>query len=60
MLDTKKLLKDGFTKSQIALVVTRDSNGNEHFIAVDTVEHAKEYGGSETIRLCTYYSQEER
>ena len=58
MLNTKKMLQDGFTKSQIALVITRDRNGKEHIIAVDTVEHAKEYGGAETIRLCTYYSQE--
>ena len=59
MLDTKKMLQDGFTKSQIALVITKDRNGKEHIIAVDTVENAKKYSGSETIRLCTYYSQEE-
>lgn len=59
MLDTKKMLQDGFTKLQIALVVTRDRNGKEHIVAVDTVDNAKKYGGSETIRLCTYYSQEE-
>ena len=60
MLDTKKMLQDGFTKSQIALVITKDRNGKEHIIAVDTVENVKKYGGSETIRLCTYYSQEGR
>lgn len=58
MLDTKKMLQDGFSKCQIALVITKDRNGKEHIVAVDTVENAKNYSGSETIRLCTYYSKE--
>lgn len=57
MLDTKKMIQDGFTKSQIALVITKDRNGKEHIIAVDTVNNAKKYGEAETIRLCTYYVQ---
>ena len=59
MLDTKKMLQNGFNKSQIVLVIINDRNGKEHIIAVDTLEHAKEYSGSPTIRLCTMYSKED-
>lgn len=55
MLDTKKMLQDGFKKVQIALIITKDRNGKEHIIAVDSLEHAKLYKGSAECRLATMY-----
>lgn len=54
-MDTKKMLQDGFKKVQVALVVQRDINGKEHFVVVDTLDHAKQYKGSEPVRLTTMY-----
>lgn len=54
-MDTKQMLKDGFEKVQVAILIQRDSNGNEHLVVVDTPEHAKEYKGSETMRLATMF-----
>lgn len=56
MLDTKQMLKDGFRKVQVAVLVERDRNGKEHFVIVDTLEHAKEYKCSgDPIKLATMY-----
>jgi hypothetical protein len=58
-MDTKQMLKDGFVKKQVALLIYRDSyNGKEHIVVVDTPEHAKEYKTSETMRLATMYVKE--
>lgn len=58
-MDTKQMLKDGFVKKQVALLIYRDSyNGKEHIIVVDTPEHAKEYKTSESMRLATMYCKE--
>jgi len=58
-VDTKQMLKDGFVKKQVALLIYRDSyNGKEHIIVVDTPEHAKEYKTSESMRLATMYCKE--
>ena len=58
-MDTKQMLKDGFVKKQVALLIYRESyNGKEHIIVVDTPEHAKEYKTSETMRLATMYIKE--
>jgi hypothetical protein len=58
-MDTKQMLKDGFVKKQVALLIYRDSyNGKEHIVVVDTPEHAKEYKTWETMRLATMYIKE--
>ena len=54
-MDTKQMLKDGFEKVQVAILIQRDRNGNEHLVVVDTPEHAKKYKGSETMRLATMF-----
>lgn len=54
-MDTKRMLKDGFKKVQVPLLISKDRNGKEHFILVDTVEHAKEYKYSEDMRLVTMF-----
>ena len=59
-MDTKQMLKDGFVKKQVALLIYKDSySGKEHIIVVDTTEHAKEYKTSETMRLATMYIKED-
>lgn len=56
MLDTKQMLKDGFRKVQVAVIVDRDRNGKEHIVLVDTLEHAKEYKCSgDYVKLATMY-----
>ena len=56
MLDTKQMLKDGFLKVQVAVIVDRDRNGKEHIVLVDTLEHAKEYKCSgDYVKLATMY-----
>ncbi len=56
MLDTKQMIQDGFKKLQVAAVVTRDRNGKEHFIVVDTLEDAKKYKSSgDELRLVTMF-----
>ena len=58
-MDTKQMLKDGFVKKQVALLIYKDSyNGKEHIVVVDTPEHAKEYKTSETMRLATMLVKE--
>lgn len=54
-MDIKKLLKDGFEKVQVAILIQKDRNGKEHIVVIDTPEHAKEYKSSETMRLATMY-----
>lgn len=56
MLDAKQMIKDGFKKVQVAIVVDRDRNGKEHLKVVDSLEHAKKYninGGD--IKLATMF-----
>lgn len=58
-MDTKQMLKDGFVKKQVALLIYKDSyNGKEHIVMVDTPEHAKEYKTLETMRLATMWVKE--
>ena len=57
-MDTKQMLKDGFVKKQVAILINRDRNGKEHFIVIDTPEHAKEYKTGELMRLATMYVKE--
>lgn len=59
-MDTKQMLKDGFVKKQVAILIYKDSyNGKEHIIVVDTPEHAKEYKTFESMRLATMYIKED-
>lgn len=52
------MLKDGFTKKQVAVVIEKDSHsGKERITIVDTLEHAKWYTGSE-VRQATLYVKE--
>jgi hypothetical protein len=58
-MDTKQMLKDGFVKKQVALLIYKDTySGKEHIVVVDTPEHAKEYKTSESMRLATMYIKE--
>ena len=54
-MDTKKMLQDGFIKTQVAILIYKDRNGKKHMVVVDTPEHAKEYKHSEEMRLATMY-----
>ena len=58
-MDTKQMLKDGFVKKQVAILVERDCNGKEHFVVIDTPEQAKEYKTDEAMRLATMYIKED-
>ena len=59
-MDTKQMLKDGFVKKQVALLIYKDTySGKGHIVVVDTPEHAKEYKTSETMRLATMYIKED-
>jgi hypothetical protein len=57
-MDTKQMLKDGFVKKQVAILIERDRNGKEHYVVIDTPEHAKEYKSGEAMRLATMYVKE--
>ena len=58
-MDTKQMLKDGFVKKQVAILIERDTySGKEHFVVIDTLEHAKEYKTNESMRLATMYVKE--
>ena len=54
------MLKDGFVKKTVAILIEKDRNGKEHIVVVDTPEHAKEYKTSESMRLATMYCKKER
>lgn len=54
-MDAKQMLKDGFQKIQVAILIRKDRNGKEHMIVVDTPEHAKEYKQFEDMRIATMY-----
>jgi hypothetical protein len=58
-MDTKQMLKDGFVKKQVCILIDKDTySGKEHIVVIDTPEHAKEYKTSETMRLATMYCKE--
>lgn len=58
-MDTKKMLQEGFTKKQVAILIQRDRNGKEHLVVIDTPEHAKLYKTGEDMRLATMYVKED-
>lgn len=59
-MDTKSMLKNGFVKKQVVVLIDKDSySGKEHIVVVDTLEHAKEYKTNETIKLATMYVKED-
>lgn len=56
MLDTKKMLQDGFKKVQVAVLVETDRNGKQHLIIVDSLDNAKIYKScGDVIQLATMY-----
>lgn len=57
-MDIKEMLKAGFIKKQVAVLIDKDINGKEHIVVIDTPEHAKVYKGSATMRLATMYVKE--
>jgi hypothetical protein len=58
-MDVKQMLKDGFVKKQVVLLIDKDSySGKEHIVVIDNMEHAKEYKTNENIRLATMYIKE--
>lgn len=58
-MDVKQMLKDGFVKKQVVILIDKDTYfGKEHIVVVDTPEHAKEYKTWETMRLATMYIKE--
>lgn len=58
-MDAKQMLKDGFVKKTVAILIHKDSySGKEHIIVVDTPEHAKEYKTNEVMRQATMWVKE--
>lgn len=58
-MDVKQMLKDGFVKKQVVLLIDKDSySGKEHIVVIDNMEHAKEYKTNETIKFATMYVKE--
>ena len=58
-MDTKQMLKDGFVKKQVVILIDKDTySGKEHLIVIDTPEHAKLYKTGEDMRLATMYVKE--
>ena len=58
-MDAKQMLKDGFVKKTVAILIQKDSySGKEHLVVIDTPEHAKEYKTYESMRLATMYVKE--
>lgn len=58
-MNAKQMLKDGFVKKQVVILIDKDTySGKEHIVVVDTPEHAKEYKTWETMRLATMYVKE--
>ena len=59
MLDTKKMLQDGFKKILVPVLVYKDRNEKEHIQIVDTLEHAIEYkSSSDEVKLITMFVKE--
>lgn len=58
-MDTKQMLKDGFKKVQVAVVLDRNTHtGKSKITVVDTIENAKRYRNSGELRLATMYIKE--
>lgn len=59
-MNIKQMLKDGFVKKQVVILIDKDTySGKEHIVVVDTPEHAKEYKTCEIMRLATMYVKED-
>jgi hypothetical protein len=52
------MLRDGFVKKTVAVLIEKDRNGKEHIVVVDTPEHAKYYKTGGEMRLATMYVKE--
>lgn len=59
MIEAKEMLKAGFVKKQVAVLIDKDINGKEHIVVIDTPEHAKAYKGNAAMRLATMYMKED-
>lgn len=60
MLDTKKMLQDGFKKKTVFIIPNKDVNGKQHLQIVDTLEHAKAYKCiDDTVQQVTMFYKEE-
>jgi hypothetical protein len=58
-MNAKQMLKDGFVKKQVAILIDKDTySGKEHIVVVDTPEHAKFYKTGGEMRLATMYVKE--
>jgi hypothetical protein len=57
-MNAKQMLKDGFVKKQVVILIDKDTYSGKEHIVVDTLEHAKEYRTNETIRLATMLVKE--
>ena len=55
MFDIKKALKAGMEKKTIYIFPYKDIKGKEHFIAVDSLDHAKQYGNGEMKQVTMYF-----
>ena len=59
-MNTKEMLKNGFEKKTVALVISRDSySGKQHYVVVDSIENAKEFKTGESIQQVTMYFKKE-
>ena len=59
-MNTKEMLKNGFEKKTVALVISRDYySGKLHYIVVDSIENAKEFKTGESIQQVTMYFKKE-
>lgn len=53
-MDIKQMLKDGYSKKQLYVIISKDKNGKTHFTIVDNLETAKKYKlSSEKVQSIT-------
>ena len=45
-MNIKQMLKDGYSKKQLYLIISKDINGKTHFTILDNLEIAKKYKSS--------------
>lgn len=45
-MNIKQMLKDGYHKEQLYLVITKDINGKTHFFVVEDIDTVKKYKSS--------------
>lgn len=45
-MDIKQMLKDGYHKEQLYLIISKDINGKTHFLVVEDIDTVKKYKSS--------------